>query len=228
MSRSPLLVAAVACVLAFGAAAILLAGARSPEARGGLAGDGNARATAPEEDHPQDEGPAGAGREAPVNPDARAYAEDFGVGLREADRRLGMQGDPLPSRVERGLRKSEPDAFAGLWLRHKLDYGITVATSGNPRAMMDKVEPYVEGTRWEGSVKTKHVEATEAQLKAARAEAERALDRLGIGYSSGENVFKNRIELYVGDEDRVVRKLRGAGVALPERVVVLEGAVMPM
>jgi hypothetical protein len=41
--------------------------------------------------------------------------------------------------------------------------------------MLEKVRPYVEGTPWEGTVNIERVEATEAELKAARAETERML-----------------------------------------------------
>ena len=166
------------------------------------------------------------GREALVQ-DARWYARDVGVPLKEAIRRLQMQDDTLPSTLERELKKSEGDTFAGLWLRHKPDYGLNVATAGDPEAMMQKIEPFVAGTQWEGTVNVRQVEATEAQLNAARAEAEGMLDKLGIRYSSGDAIMKNRMEIYVRNESRVERKLRAAGFEWPAHVVLIEGVDVP-
>ncbi len=160
--------------------------------------------------------------------DARWYARDMGVSLDEAVRRLKMQDDTLPSDLERELKESEGDAFAGLWLRHKPDYGLTVATAGDPGAMMQKIEPFVAGTQWEGKVNVEQVEASEAQLNAARAEAERIIDRLGISrVSSDLNVFKNRAEFYVPDKTKFERRLNASGLELPEHVAVIEGSSRP-
>lgn len=163
----------------------------------------------------------------PIHLDAPMYAKDFGVSLEEADRRLDMQGDTLPTYLKHELKRTERDTFVGLWLRHEPDYGITVATVGAPKAMMDKIEPVVAETQWEGTVNVKRVEATEAELNAARAEAERMLDRLGISYSSGDNVYKNRMEIYVKEKARVERKLRASGRRLPEHVVLIEAWITP-
>jgi hypothetical protein len=154
--------------------------------------------------------------------DAQWYAKDQDISLEEAIRRLKMMDDPLLPRLERDLRRDERDTFAGLWLRHQPDFGFTVAFTGDRRAARDKVRPYVEGTQWEATVKIKRVQATLVELNAARAEAERTLDRLRIAYSSGGNVFKNRMEIYVKNKARVERKLRASGLQLPEHVVLIE------
>lgn len=166
------------------------------------------------------------GREALVE-DARWYARDMDVPLKEAIRRLKMQNDPLPTHLERKLKKEEPGSYAGLWLRHEPDYGITVALAGDSKDAAANVRGFVEGTRWEGSVNIKHVEASLIELNAARAEAEAMLDRLGILYSSGDNLYKNRMEIYVASRDRVLRRLDAAGLKMPEHVVVLEGMAVP-
>jgi hypothetical protein len=201
------LAAGVTLVTALCVAAILLVGSRLQEVSRGSASGEAAQSTAPERATAED----------------RSYAKAFDVSLEEAIRRLEMQDDTLPSDLERELMRNEQDTFAGLWLRHKPDYGITVATAGDPEAMMEKVEPYVEGTQWEGTVRIKRVEATLVELNAARAEAERMLDRLGIQYISGDNLQKNRMEIYVKNMAQVQRKLRASGLELPEHVVVMEG-----
>lgn len=159
--------------------------------------------------------------------DARWYARDMGISVEEAVRRLQMQDDRLPTDLERRLKKTERDTFAGLWLRHKPTYGITVATAGDPEAVRQKIEPFVAGTRWEGTVNVKRVGATEAELNVARAEAERMIEQLGIRYSSGDSIMKNRMEIYVKNKPRVERKLRKAGLELPDHVVFIEEWIRP-
>ena len=223
-----LLAAGVAAVAALCFAAILLAGpgarevARdaSPEEVKQRSAEGRDRAATPG-------GLTVLTEEEALVQDARWYAKHLDVSLEEAIRRLEMQDDALRTALEHELKETEKDAFAGLWLRHKPDFGITVATAGDPEDMMVKIEPIVAGTQWEGTVNVKSVEATEAELRAARAEAERMLDRLGITYDSGDNIMKNRMEIHVEDKTGVERKLRKADLELPEHVVVLEGLARP-
>lgn len=163
----------------------------------------------------------------PINPDAQGYAEAYDVPLEDADLRLDMQMDTLPTDLERMLRNARPGAFAGLWIRHKPDYGLTVATAGNLEDIARKVRPFVAGTRWEGTVEVKCVELTEAELRTVRAEVENMLDRLGIGYGSGINIFKNRIEIDVKNRAQVERKLRAEGRRLPEHVALIERWITP-
>jgi hypothetical protein len=152
---------------------------------------------------------------------ARWYARDYGVSLDEAIRRLEMQDDRLPADLERELKKSEGEAYAGLWLRHP-DYGLTVATAGDPEAMKQKIEPFVAGTKWEGTVNVKRVEASMKELNAARAETQNIVDRLGISrVSSDLNVFKNRAEFYVPDRAKFERRLAASGLKLPEHVAII-------
>ncbi len=165
-------------------------------------------------------------REALVQ-DARWYARDMDVPLKEAIRRLQMQDDTLPSDLEREVKQREPDAFAGLWLRHKPDYGITVAFAGDPERAVEIATPLVEGTRWEGTVNVKRVEASMKELNAARAETEKIFDRLKMVHDSGENVFKNRIEFGVADKAMFQRRLQALGLELPDHVVVNEGMARP-
>lgn len=226
-----LLGAGVALVVALCAAALLLPGSRPEEAsKSSALEDGGQRAgsarVSAEEPTMIDGHRVLTEREALVQ-DARWYARDMGVPLKEAIRRLEMQADPLPTNLERELRREEPDSYAGLWLRHEPDYGITVALAGDSQAAAERVRRLVEGTRWEGTVNIKRVEASMIELNAARAEAEGMMDRLGVRYSSGGNVYKNRMEIYVANKERVLRKLDAAGLEIPRHVVLLEGMAAP-
>ena len=227
--RVLLLGAGVAAVVALGMAVILLPGLR-PEEASKAPEDGGRHAGS--ERAPAEEPTMIGGhristeREALVQ-DARWYARDYGVPLKDAIRRLQMQDDALPTNLERELRREEPGSFAGLWLHHKPDYGITVALAGDSGTAALRVRRSVEGTRWEGTVNIKHVEASMIELSAARAEAEAMMDRLGVRYGSGDNIYKNRMEIYVADKDRVLRGLDAADLEIPRHVVALEGLAVP-
>jgi hypothetical protein len=226
--RRLLLAAGVAAVAAFCVAAILLAGSGAREVARDAGSEEGGQRSAVGRDHAGEPGGFTVlTEEEALVQDARWYAKDLDVSVEEAIRRLEMQDDTLPTDLERELKETESDAFAGLWLRHKPDYGITVATAGDPEAMMDKIEPIVAGTQWEGTIRIKRVEATEAELKAARAEAERIFNRLDIPHDSGDNIMKNRMEFFVANKARFERELRASGLKVPEHVVVLEGLARP-
>lgn len=100
-------------------------------------GDPQKGATGSGEKH---EGPRLLSEEEALREDARSYAKEVGVSLEEAIRRLRMQDDRLPTELERELKNTEEDSFAGLWLRHQPDYGLTVATAKDPKVMRQKIE----------------------------------------------------------------------------------------
>ena len=228
VTASGLIVVAALCV-----AVILLAGSRPEEASKTSAPEESGQEGNGSEDQAPAREPTMIGghrvlteREALVQ-DARWYARDMGVPLKEAIRRLQMQDDTLPSDLEREIKQREPDAFAGLWLRHKPDYGITVAFAGDPEKAVEIATPLVEGTQWEGTVNVKRVEASMKELNAARAETEKIFDRLKMAHDSGENVFKNRIEFGVADKEKFQRRIRALGLELPDHVIVNEGMARP-
>ena len=229
--RVLLLGTGVAVVIALGVAAVLLAGPRPEKAsEAPTSKDGGRRAgsqRAPAEEPTMIDGHRVLTEREALVQDARWYAKEADVPLKEAVRRLEMQDDPLPTNLERELRQEEPDSYAGLWLRHEPDYGITVALAGDSEAPAEKVRHFVEGTQWEGTVNIKRVEASLTELRAARAEAEGMMDRLRVRYDSGDNIYKNRMEIYVADKARVLRKLDAAGLEMPRHVVLLEGMASP-
>ena len=219
----------VMTVVALCVAAVLLAGSRHGETSSPTEDDGRRAGSerAPAEEPTMSDGQRVLTEREALVQDARWYARDMGVPLKEAIRRLQMQDDPLPTNLERMLKKEEPDSYAGLWLRHEPDYGITVALAGDSEDVAEKVRRFVEGTQWEGTVNIKRVEASLSELNAARAEAEEMMDRLGVRYDSGGNIYKNRMEIYVANKERVLRKLDAAGLEIPRHVVLLEGLASP-
>jgi hypothetical protein len=88
--------------------------------------------------------------------------------------------------------------------------------------MRQKIEPFVAGTQWEGTVNVMRVEAFIKELNATRAEAQNIVDRLGIRRISTDlNVFKTRAEFYVPDRAKFERRLAASGLKLPEHRAIM-------
>ena len=70
------------------------------------------------------------------------------------------------------------------------------------------------------------VEASMEELRAAQEEAYRIVtEELGIRADSGINIQKNRVEIYVTDEERLETAMSEAGVEMPEHVAVVEAGL---
>jgi hypothetical protein len=157
--------------------------------------------------------------------DARFYAEDVGVPLEEAIRRLKLQQEIGTSGLERALMRNEADTFAGLWIQHQPDYRVVVLFTGGGE---ETIGPYIEGEPWADLVLVRNgADATLAELRAAQAEAGRTADRVGIESGSSIDVMGNRVELWVEDPERLNAALRRADLRLPEPVEVVEGVALP-
>jgi hypothetical protein len=88
------------------------------------------------------------------------------------------------------------------------------------------VRPYVRCTPLAGLVEVRTVEASMEELRAAQEEAYRIVtEELGIRADSGINIQKNRVEIYVTDEERLEQAMIEAGVGMPERVAVVEAGL---
>lgn len=157
---------------------------------------------------------AGEGPSEALLQDAASYAEQRGVGIGEAVRRLQLQraaGD-----LEAAVAEQEREAFAGLWIEHAPRYRV-VARFTN-RAAEARLKARVAGGPLEGLVETRSARWSLAQLEAQQAELKAALTAVGEDYNSQIDVADNEIELYTTDPLRTRRKLAAAGRALPAGV----------
>lgn len=159
--------------------------------------------------------------------DAWAWAEGEDIPVDEARRRLRLElcfTDDLAD-LERGLRNKEADTFAALWIQHRPEYRFVVLFTQDGE---QTIRPYLEDEprllRRLIEVRS-GAEATYAELVAAQREAGRMLDRLKIAHASGDNVKKNRVEIYVKDKARFEAALQEEGARLPEHVVVVESGL---
>ncbi len=171
---------------------------------------------------PQEETPAGPSFD-PDDPgfqDVEWYAEDQGISLEEAVRRLELQEDPALNRLQPELTAKERDTFAGLWIQHKPEYRFVVLfTEGGE----ETIQPYLECNPHADIVEVRNgADATLAELATAHEEASRIANRLGIPTESGTDVIKYRVEFLGTDRAAFETALQGAGERLPEHVVVVE------
>lgn len=158
--------------------------------------------------------------EDPLARDAQWYADDQGVSLEEAIRRLKLQEELSSSGLGPALEANEADTFAGLWIQHEPEYRFVVLFT---RDGEEKIRPYIEGEPWADIVEVRNgADATLTELEAAQAEAGRIVRELDTRADSGINVQENRVELYVTDRTRLDAALREAGLRLPDHVAVIE------
>ena len=121
--------------------------------------------------------------------DAETMAEDLGISVDEAIRRLKLQ-DPIGT-LGAELERLEADTFAGLWIQHEPEYRIVVAFTRNGE---ETIQPYVENTPLANLIEVRTAEVTYEELKATQQEAHRLLNELGLSLASGINIKENQVE----------------------------------
>jgi len=173
-------------------------------------------------------GPAATGTPlgAPLNADeallqdAQQYAQDVGVDLDEAVRRLQYQDDI--GRLNATLTANERESFAGLWVEHQPDFRVIVRFTRAGRRM---IRPYIKGEPWADLVEVRSASVTLAELEAIQAQTTQALERLDFEVISSLDVKGNRVEVYVTDREWFEKQLEKAGIDLPKQVelVLIEG-----
>jgi hypothetical protein len=152
-----------------------------------------------------------------VTSDAVAYAEDMGISLDEAVRRLALQ--PAAGELQAALIERESGVFGGLWIEHEPKFRVVVAVTRDERRVSRR---YVAGSVLENVVVMQRVEATLGELEALQHEVMGQLAELGSHPDSGIHVQQNCVELYVADLEVFEARLLGAEVTLPEHVCVTQ------
>ena len=150
--------------------------------------------------------------------DARSYAEDTGVDLDEAVRRLGLQR--TIGKLGAAVSENEQETYGGHWIQHEPTFGVVFAFT---RDGEETIRPYVHGTIIADMVEVRHVEATLAELRAAQREAHEILEELGILAASGIDVKRNIVELYLPEEEKekLDTGLQDSALELPDKVEIV-------
>jgi hypothetical protein len=148
--------------------------------------------------------------------DGGSLAADLGITVDEAIRRLTLQNSigPLDAQLER----QESATFSGLWIQNKPEYRVVVAfTRDGPKT----IKPYIENTPYESLVELRTVDVSLAELEKIQQEVMRMTRDFGLSFSSGINVQKNRVELYVTDQALWETSSQKSGQRLPEHVTAI-------
>ncbi len=153
----------------------------------------------------------------PLVQDARWYAEDQGIELSEAVRRLKLQ--EISGDLNADLEANEKDTFAGMWTQHESEYRIIVRFT---RDGSETIQRYIEGSPLEGIVELRPADTTYEELERIQARALYIVDGLDIRAESVIDVKSNRVELWVSDPTRLANVLQTTNARLPDEVDVVK------
>lgn len=149
--------------------------------------------------------------------DMKGYADEWGIDLDEAARRLELQD--VAGELEADLYKQERDTFAGLWIEHTPEFRIVVQFT---RDGEKTIRQYVEATLLADVVEVQTAGVTLAELEAAQIEALQAIRSMDIAVDAGINVQKNRVELYTIEATLLNGALQEAKIQLSDSVEIIE------
>ena len=156
-----------------------------------------------------------------AHPDERAIARELGVPVGEVQRHSALSEHA--GRLAVALSRNERETYGSLEIVDKPELRIVVYFTGDGE---ETVRPYVRCTPLAGFVEIRTFEASIAELEAAQEEAYRIVtEELGIHADSGIDIRKNRVEIYVNDEERLEKAMSEAGVEMPEHVTVVEAGL---
>ena len=157
-----------------------------------------------------------------VNPDAQAYADEWGIDVNEATRRLNLQETIGEMGAE--LRSNEAATFGGLWITHGSeadDFGAVVRFTDGGETTLEQYSKYIANGPLAGMVEARPADKTVKELRTIRKGVIGDLDGLGIPVASGINVYENRAEVYVVDRSRLESAMATAGVELPDKAILV-------
>lgn len=149
--------------------------------------------------------------------DAQQYADDYGVSLDEAKRRLLLQDEIGALDVR--LAADEKDTFGGLWIEHGTDFVVKAGFTGDGADALSRQE---KSDGLETPLRVVSVDATYDILLAQQGTAAQTVNSVGVNADLGIKVSDSTVEVYVLDADELEDALADAGVTLPSRAVVVE------
>ncbi len=150
------------------------------------------------------------------NPDAAAYAEDQGISLEEANRRLALQDEI--GELGAALEANEADTFAGLWIQHEPEYKVVVAFVGDTGEGV--IRPYLQTyPALADIIELRTAQYTLAELLDAQQESFDIVAQLEpMSIAGGVDVMQNRVYLTVGNPGVFLQLVAQAGYELPSMV----------
>ena len=155
----------------------------------------------------------------PVSADVQSYADEWGISIDEATRRLNLQ-DTM-GELDAALQENESDTFAGLWIEHGAtadDFGVVTRFTSDGAQTLQRYSQYIAAGPLAGMVETRSADKTIEELRTARKSAIGNLVGLAVPVESGVNVLENRVEIYVVERTRLESAMSAANIELPEKV----------
>ena len=146
--------------------------------------------------------------------DAQSYATEWEISLKEAIRRLDLQGPA--GELNAALEANESKTFGGLWLQHGPEFRVIASFTHSGE---ETIEPYIEGRPLDDVVETRTADATLEFLKITQSKTmSLVIDDLGIRAESAIIESDNHVELYILDPGELENALRDSGKQLPDKV----------
>lgn len=149
--------------------------------------------------------------------DATSYADQYGVGLDEAVRRLRLQNEI--GTLDATLSQEEKSTFAGLWIEHEPEYRVIVRFT-NP-ASEQRLQARLARTSLAGLVELRRAAVSLVQLEERRNIARQHARQLRFPVDSDINVFENRAEIYSDRPQALRAALAAASANLPDHVEII-------
>lgn len=148
--------------------------------------------------------------------DAEYMAEDFGISVEEAVRRMADQ-DSI-GYLNTALTENEKETFGGLWLEHEPTYQVVIAFTKNGE---ETLRPYLETYPIAAPITVLEVDSSYVELQALQAAVSNQLSTLQFPHSSSIRVQENLIEILISDQALFDETLQNAGITLPDNVSVI-------
>ena len=163
--------------------------------------------------------------------DAQSYANEWGIGLDEAVRRLQLQSEI--GEFGAVLEKDESSTYAGHWIKHGTsgsDFGVVVRFTQDGEATIRGYDQYVTSGPLANMVELRTADSTLTELRTTLNESVASLSPLGFSVESSIDVKTNRVEIYVENKDGLESAMSNANVQLGDRVDLIEvdGLSRPM
>ncbi|MBE9524594.1 MAG: hypothetical protein IMY76_05810 [Chloroflexi bacterium] len=154
-----------------------------------------------------------------IQQDAQLYAEQMGVSLEEAMKRLNMQNEDDISDLADQLQVNEADSFAGLWIQHEPEYRVVVAFTHDGEEIIQK---YVAaGSKLASLIEVQQAQYTYQQLQDDQQVVISILSEMRLPAAISVMVMDNRVELDITDRAAFDTALAEANATLPESVAVI-------
>lgn len=149
--------------------------------------------------------------------DAENYADDYGVTVEEARRRLDLQVEA--GKIGASLAANESSTFGGLWIEHTPEYVVKVSFTEDGDATLQR---YKKSKALAGVIESVAVDTTLNNLIAAQGTAKTSVSRTSAAAEYGVSVADNAVDVFTLDKEALKDALDKKGKELPAKARIKE------